>query len=129
MSFTRVARQDEIKPGQCRTIRVGITRIAVWNVGGRFHAIEDACKHMKAPLSNGRIEGTTLVCGWHGWRYEITTGECHDKSWGCVKTFDIKLENGVVLVSEEARPMPDSKPDEDPDGDLEEFPTPAFRKK
>ena len=123
MSFTRVARVDELRPGQCRALRVGVRRIAVFNVGGAFHAIEDACRHMKAALSTGRIEGTTLVCSWHGWKYEITTGECHDKAWGCVRTFPVKIENGEVQVSDQEHPRPDGGGDDN----FDEIPTPVFR--
>lgn len=123
MSFTKVARVEELKPGQSRALRVGVRRIAVFNVGGEFYAIEDACRHMKAPLSTGRLDGTTLVCSWHGWKYDILTGECHDKAWGCVRTFPVKIENGEILVSDQENPRPDGEGDDD----LDEIPTPVFR--
>ena len=123
MGFTRVARVEELKPGECRALRVGIRRIAVFNVEGTFRAIEDACRHMKAPLSTGRLSGTTLTCSWHGWKYDVITGACHDKAWGCVRTFPVKVENGEVLVSDVENP----RPDDEADGDLDEIPTPVFR--
>jgi len=125
MSWSRVESVDKLKPGQCRALRVGTRRIAVWNVDGRYHAIEDACRHMKAPLSTGRLDGTTLTCAWHGWKYDVTTGACHDKSWGCVRTFPVRVENGVILVSDEELPR---GPGDDGAGDEpEDFPTPVFR--
>jgi nitrite reductase/ring-hydroxylating ferredoxin subunit len=123
LSFTRVARVEDLKPGQSRSLRVGIRRIAVFNVDGLFYAIEDACRHMKAPLSTGRVVGTTLTCSWHGWKYEITTGACHDKDWGCVRTFPVKVEAGEVLVSDTENPRPEAEAGEDPD----DIPTPVFR--
>ncbi|HZI93850.1 MAG TPA: Rieske 2Fe-2S domain-containing protein [Patescibacteria group bacterium] len=123
MSFTRVARVEDLKPGQSRSLRVGIRRIAVFNVDGLFYAIEDACRHMKAPLSTGRVVGTTLTCSWHGWKYEITTGACHDKDWGCVRTFPVKVEGGEILVSDTENPRPEAEAGEDPD----DIPTPVFR--
>jgi len=123
MSFARVARLDELKPGQCVSLRVGLRRVAVWNVGGRLYALEDACRHMKAPLSTGRVDGTTLTCSWHGWKYDITTGQCHDKSWGCVRAFEVKVENGVILVSDTEYPREGDGPEDEPD----EIPTPVFR--
>ncbi len=125
MAFVRVARAEEIAPGQCRTLRVGIRRIAVFNVDGAFHAIEDACRHMKAPLSTGRLAGCTLTCSWHGWKYDITTGQCHDKAWGAVRTFPVRLQDGVVFVSDEESPVPAAGADDDP----EDFPMPVFRRK
>jgi hypothetical protein len=42
VSLVRVARVEEIGLGECRSVRSGTRRIAVWNVGGSFHAVEDA---------------------------------------------------------------------------------------
>ncbi len=123
MRFTRVARVEEIEPGRALALRIGIRHIAVFNVSGAFYAVEDACRHMKARLSTGRVEGTTLICSWHGWKYEITTGECHDKEWGCLRTFPVKVEDGEVFVSDTEIPRPDGEPGDEPD----EFPTPVFR--
>ena len=123
MGFVRVARENDLTPGQVRSVRVGVRRIAVFNVGGTLYAIEDACRHMKAPLSTGRVEGTTLTCSWHGWKYDVTTGECHDKAWGCVRTFEVKVEAGEVLVSDVERPRPGDQPEQD----LDDIPTPIFR--
>jgi len=125
MTFVRVARVEEIRPGQSRSVRAGVRHIAVFNVGGALYAVEDACRHMKAPLSTGRVEGTTLTCSWHGWKYDIITGACHDKSWGCLRTFPVKIEAGQILVSDLENPRPDS--DQDPGEDGSEIPTPVFR--
>lgn len=122
MTFARIGLLEDLKPGQCRSVRVGIRRIMIWNVAGTLHAYEDACRHMKAPLSTGRLEGTTLVCSWHGWKYDVTTGACHDKSWGCLRRFPVKVEEGEILVSDEAIGHPEGD-----DGSDDEIPIPVFR--
>ena len=38
-------------------------------------ALEDACPHRKLPLSRGTIEGSTVVCGYHGLTFDCT-GAC-----------------------------------------------------
>src|SRR5688572_399023 len=121
MNFTQVGRVDELPPGRCRSVRIGTRRVAVWNVGGTLHAIEDACRHMKAPLSTGRLEGNILTCAWHGWKYDVTSGACVDPSWACVRRFEVKVENGMILVSADEDPEPEG-------GDEpEEIPVPIFR--
>lgn len=124
MSETRVGRLDEIGPGQCRSVRVGIRRIAVWNIGGRLVAYEDACRHMKAPLSPGRVVGSILTCSWHGWKYDLTTGACLDKSWGCLRAFAVRVAGDEVFVSDAGLPGPeDGGAGEEP----EDIPRPVFR--
>ena len=43
--------------------------------GGRLAAFLDRCPHRLAPLSAGRVEGSTLRCGYHGWVFDAA-GSC-----------------------------------------------------
>lgn len=98
MSFVRFAPLSDVPPGGHKSLRIGLRRIVVFNVSGSLHAIEDACAHMKVPLSGGRLSGTRLTCAAHGWSYDITTGRRIDKSQGCVRTFPLKVEGGQILI-------------------------------
>src|SRR5437867_705739 len=98
MGFVRFAKTEEIPEGRNKSVRIGLRRIAVFNIAGTLYAIEDACAHMKAPLSQGRLSGTELTCTWHGWQYDIRTGQRKGKEAGCVRTFPVKIESGVILV-------------------------------
>lgn len=98
MSYVRFAGVDQIPPGTSKSLRIGLRRIAVFNVAGTYYAIEDACAHMKAPLSTGRIHGLELTCSWHGWKYDLATGKRKGKESACVRTFSIKIEGDSVFV-------------------------------
>jgi 3-phenylpropionate/trans-cinnamate dioxygenase ferredoxin subunit len=50
-------------------------RIALFNLGGTFYAIDDTCPHRGGPLSQGFIQGDVVVCPWHGARFRLGTGE------------------------------------------------------
>jgi nitrite reductase/ring-hydroxylating ferredoxin subunit len=41
---------------------------------GRLVAHAAACPHWGAPLAAARIEEKTLVCPWHGYRFDLATG-------------------------------------------------------
>ena len=60
--FVRVAKADELAPGQGKLVEVGEKLIALFNIDGSFHAIDDTCTHMGGPLSEGELEGTPT---WH----------------------------------------------------------------
>jgi hypothetical protein len=47
--FVKVARADEIAPGEARAVEAGGKRIALFNVDGTFHAIDDTCTHRGDP--------------------------------------------------------------------------------
>ena len=42
---------------------------------GRAVALDDRCAHRSFPLSAGTLDGDTLVCGYHGFRY-AARGDC-----------------------------------------------------
>jgi len=73
--FVKVAKTDEIVPGQGKMIEVGGKKIALFNVEGSFHAIDDTCTHRGGPLSEGSLEGNQVTCPLHGARFDVTTGE------------------------------------------------------
>jgi ferredoxin-NADP reductase/nitrite reductase/ring-hydroxylating ferredoxin subunit len=70
----RVASATEIPPGSARLVEAKGNRIAVFNVGGRYHAIDDTCSHQGGPLSEGTLDGPVVSCPWHGARFDVTTG-------------------------------------------------------
>jgi nitrite reductase (NADH) small subunit len=75
MSFVRAAKTTEIAPGQIREIRLEGTTIALANVAGQFHAINNTCLHRAGPLGQGSLQGNVVTCPWHGWSFDVTSGK------------------------------------------------------
>jgi nitrite reductase/ring-hydroxylating ferredoxin subunit len=73
--FIKVATTDEIAPGQAKLVEVGGNEIALFNVGGSFHAIDNTCTHVGGPLCEGEIDGAEVTCPWHGAIFDVTTGQ------------------------------------------------------
>jgi nitrite reductase/ring-hydroxylating ferredoxin subunit len=73
--FVKVARADEVASGEARLVEIEGCRIALFNLGGTFYAIDDTCPHRGGPLSQGFIQGDVVVCPWHGARFRLGTGE------------------------------------------------------
>jgi nitrite reductase (NADH) small subunit len=97
--FVKVARADEIGPGQGKVVEVGDKLIALFNIDGSFHAIDDTCTHMGGPLSEGELEGTRLTCPWHGAVFDVTTGDVlgPPAARGVTK-YNTRVEDGGVEV-------------------------------
>ena len=86
-----VAREGEIPPGGRKLVTAGRIELGVFNVGGEVRAYRNACPHAGAPVCTGRISGTAqpskvyeyiygsegciLRCPWHGWEFDLRTGE------------------------------------------------------
>jgi nitrite reductase/ring-hydroxylating ferredoxin subunit len=67
-------------------------RVAVFNVDGKFYALDDACPHEGAPLSLGRLDRHILTCRVHEWEFDVTTGECLTCPSKPVKTYCVAKE-------------------------------------
>ena len=53
----KVAKADQLSPGQARRVKVHGKRLALFNIDGNFYALEDTCAHKGGPLSEGAIAG------------------------------------------------------------------------
>jgi nitrite reductase/ring-hydroxylating ferredoxin subunit len=125
-----VARVSELPPGERKIVEAEGRSIGVFNVRGEFYALRNSCPHQAAPLCLGAIKGMTmpgkpgeyewaregeiLRCPWHGWEFDITTGQSifnphrtrvrayevsvepdEDES---VETYPVAVEDGVVVL-------------------------------
>ncbi|MGW5366416.1 Rieske (2Fe-2S) protein [Actinopolymorpha pittospori] len=86
-----VAGAEQLENGACTVLRVGAIEIGVFRVGDHYRAWRNVCPHAGAPVCLGRVEGTMLPsrvyeyrldenkpvlrCPWHGWEYDLETGE------------------------------------------------------
>ena len=57
-----------------KLVEAGGHRIAVFNVGGSYYAIENTCPHRGGPLAEGMVVGEEVICPWHGSRFNVKTG-------------------------------------------------------
>ncbi len=74
MAFVKVATVQEVPPGKSKQAKVGGKTLAIFNVNGTFHGIDDTCPHRGAPLWEGEIEGQYVTCPWHAATFDVTTG-------------------------------------------------------
>ena len=97
--FVRVASTRDIPEGQGRMFELNGRQVAVFRVKGAFHAIDNVCQHQGGPLADGDLDGCVVTCPWHGWTYDVTSGESPDDPDTRVVRFEVKVENGDVLVA------------------------------
>lgn len=98
--FVKVATVAEIPDQTSKLVEIDDVRIAVFNLGGTFYAIEDVCTHDGGPLVEGAIVNDCLVeCPRHGARFDIRTGEAKSfPAFEPTPTYEVRIENGDVLV-------------------------------
>ena len=93
-----VALLGDLAPGSARHVKIGKREIAVVRVGDEVFALSNVCRHAFGPLGEGFVDGYRVMCGWHGWHYDVRDGTT-DHPNADVATFPARVRDGVVLVS------------------------------
>jgi nitrite reductase (NADH) small subunit len=94
----RIAATGDVPPGTGVEVTVGERVIALFNVAGKFYAIDGICPHAGGPLAEGLLGGTVVTCPWHGWQFDVSTGQhCLNPRLGQGK-FAVYVEGDDVLV-------------------------------
>ena len=99
MKQLRVAALADVLPGRPRLVDAEGTRVVLVRVGDQVHALGDVCAHQGGPLSEGKLSGTRLACPWHGWMYDVRTGQCLFPARGdAVPSYRVRLDGADVIV-------------------------------
>ena len=96
--FVRVAAAADVKPGQGIVAEANGKTLAVFNVDGTIHAINNTCCHREGPLGEGELDGDIVTCPWHGRRFNVTTGACMNNPSAQVEAYEVKIEGEDVKV-------------------------------
>ena len=108
MSRHVVATTGEIAPGNKKLVTVKGREIGIFNVGGEYYALANRCPHNGGPMCEGRIAGLVrssspgnyelirkgefLRCPWHGWEFDIRTGQSWcDPTRVRVRSYDVTI--------------------------------------
>ena len=103
--WLRVCAAEEIADGRARiAVLPNGDRVAVFRDGDRLSAISNACAHQNGPLGEGRILDCLVTCPWHGFQYDVTTGRSPAPFTEKIPTYNLRLEDGIVLVDSQANP-------------------------
>ena len=74
MVWTRVASPEEMEEGDVKAFYAGNRRIALAKSDGVLYAFDDECTHRQCSLSDGDVEGVSLMCPCHGGEFDLSTG-------------------------------------------------------
>ena len=97
-NFIKAVGKANVPEGRGKAVTLEGNAIALFNVGGTFHAIDNTCKHRGGPLGEGELDASQVTCPWHGWQYDVTTGECMTTPGLTQKKYNVKVEGDDVLI-------------------------------
>lgn len=94
-----IARASDCPPGSGHELLAGDRIIALFNVRGKFYALDGICPHQGGPLGKGCLTDGVVSCPWHGWRFDVRTGQ-HQASKTLVQPgYEVRVQDGVVEVN------------------------------
>lgn len=115
MTRHEIAPEAEFDDGS-RVIReIDGLEIAVFKIDGEYYALANYCVHQAGPLCQGELMGRVtmgeevwewkydteeryVLCPWHGWVFDVTTGVNVDADQYAVPTYSVEVDDGMVYV-------------------------------
>lgn len=104
---------ENIDHGERVLVEIRGREIAVFNVNGEFHALANYCVHQGGPVCEGALSGTLtqsgeevtyvregeiVSCPWHGWEFDIKSGEHLARDKYKVPTYDVVVHRGELYL-------------------------------
>lgn len=74
----KIAGIHEVPKGQGKQIELpekGLS-LGLFNVDGSYYVMNGVCSHVGGPLGEGDLDGNVVICPWHGWAFDVMTGNC-----------------------------------------------------
>ena len=109
-----IGEASEITDGTTKEVLVQGYGILLARVGDNYYAADNRCPHMGGTLCEGPLTGTALAtdeyhfeygrqgqilrCGWHGWEFDVTTGQALVDPGVRARTYQVTVENGSLIV-------------------------------
>jgi nitrite reductase/ring-hydroxylating ferredoxin subunit len=94
----RVAAADEIPDGQRKIVDAEGVSIGVIHQDGKWYALRNSCLHRGGPVCEGELQDGTLTCPWHGYQYELSTGELLLDRSAHLDAYKVSVRDGQVHV-------------------------------
>ena len=109
---------DELPPGERTLVQLGNIPVGVFNIDGEYYAVSNHCPHRGGPLCEGdalpavvaewkepgertehRVgDDPSIMCPWHGWEFDLESGDHLGDDTITVPTFDVVVEDGELYV-------------------------------
>ena len=100
MLEAEVAKVGDLEDGTMRAVQVGEVKVLLARVDGRFHAVGARCPHYGAPLPEGALCGTRIICPWHHASFDVTTGDLLEPpAFDALPSYPVRVDGDRVFVS------------------------------
>lgn len=98
-TFVTVAGVEDLRDGELLPVSAGEVELALARVDGQVYALQGHCEHLQGPLGHGELDGCVLSCPWHGWQYDVRTGENEFDRAIVLETYEVQVADGEIRVA------------------------------
>lgn len=120
MSEHAVAEVGDLDSGERLVVQLEGKEIGVFCKNGKYQAYRNWCPHQGGPVCEGSLTGTqestfdretleldtqwirdgaVLKCPWHGWEFDVDTGNCLSRKKIKLLSYPVTVEDGQIIVS------------------------------
>jgi nitrite reductase/ring-hydroxylating ferredoxin subunit len=97
--FVKLATLDELPPGSAKEIEHDGRIYALFHASGTIVALDGICPHQGGPLAEGTVESGVVTCPWHGWQFDLSTGQSLLSNRIKHPVYEVKIEGRDVFVA------------------------------
>lgn len=96
--WVRVTEVEQCPPGEAVECAVEDRVVALFNVDGTIYALDGVCPHQGGPLGKGCLAGRIVTCPWHGWQFDVSTGQHQVSRTIRQPSYAVRIERGAVWI-------------------------------
>jgi nitrite reductase (NADH) small subunit len=89
---------SDLLDDQSREIFIEGLVIAVFRNAGKLYAMDGMCMHQGGPIARGKVESGCVTCPWHGWQYELNSGNNAATGKPMLSTYPIRDHEGWIEI-------------------------------
>lgn len=114
-----VCSHGDLSEGDRKLVQIKGREIAVFYLEGEYFAYVNWCPHQGGPACEGLISGTQeacydretkevslewtregkiMNCPWHGWEFDLTSGECLSRRPRQLPSYPVRIKEGDVVI-------------------------------
>ena len=89
---------DDIPEGGSKVVDLSGKEVALFNINGEIHVINNSCPHRQGPLGEGELQGNVVTCPFHRWQFDVTTGQSVFPPGQQVACYKVEVRGDKVFV-------------------------------
>ena len=116
-NLTRVISAEKLSDGDRVVVDVNGVQVVVFNVDDEYYALANFCPHQSGPIAKGSIsgkiaaemtdedweysyecDGELIACPWHGWQFDVKSGEHKGNSGKKIPTYNVVVEENMIFL-------------------------------